>query len=890
VELPAEQELGEHLALLQRYLSDEVAPLVFCEALEALLAHPAVLIAAEVRTWVAAQYRGTAPLPVSDYLFHVARKLHVVGELGLIPADVMRAWLQQLEPVLLEQCPDADRDSLAEDFAHLDDSSTALANPVQLVHRAGSGEAVRASAVRAEAPRIALTRAETAVRAPAPMAAPAVQAGAALPEKVVHGLRRLNLLLDRLESEAPLAAVAGGAADGGGSPAPSAEREALLARVLAAAAASAAEPQELESSLDRLRRHGVNTGTRSVLRLLGQSLPDWTPPATAAAPAAPPHEAVTAMRQVVALGRDRADTSRRFSELVQAACEEFNGGSLGRTVTMLDLADRMAADENVDPVAARAARSSAWNHLDADRLRAFAESADKHHLLRSVLQFFTDLAPAYLLDRLSGEPRRDRRRLLLSLLTVHGAPARVEALSRLQATSTGATWADWYVERNLLHLLRRIPPPADTPLEPELEVLARLSQPGAPVAVIKEAIAVLAQHRHPRAEQTLIARVAELENGLLGVKPLPYEAGELVGILDRVLTLLARAASPAARRCVVDHGLRRAAQLGDTVARLAELGGQDLAGEPELVARLVKTLRDELPARVFGVTVSMRRRSDAASHLIAALSGTRAPAVREVLRDVVARYPDEPLAAEAQRALDRVGDEAAATVPPAPAPAPASPRPPSAAVAANVAAAADTAAAVVRGEPAAPAAAPVSLAGDLGVFGLPTLLQNLADSEVTGTLTLTGADGGTVATLEFARGAVAEAQTGRLRGTTALYALLERERVQRFAFVNAAAAPGTPAPAGAHAVLPLLMEGMRRLDEYQRAAAVAPDDARLAPGEVRPNRIDDEPDLEMMRTVWRRAVGGATPREIEAETALDPYRVRRLFEHWLEEGSLKVVR
>ncbi len=875
MELAPEQELGEHLALLQRYLSDEVAPLVFCEALEALLAHPPALIAAEVRTWVAAQYRGSAPLPVSDYLFHVARKLHVVGELGLVPAEALRSWLRQLEPVLLEQCPEVDRDGLAEDFLHLDDSSTALANPVHIVHRAGSGEAVRAAAVRAETVRGAPTRAETAVRAAAPAAAPAAAAGAALPERVVHGLRRLNLLLDRLESEAPPAA-AGAAADGGGLPAPSAEREALLARILAAAAASAAEPQELESSLDRLRRHGVNTGTRSVLRLLGQALPDWTPPATAAAPAAPPHEAVTAMRQVVALGRDRADTSRRFSELVQAACEEFNGGSLGRAVTMLGLADRMAAEENVDPAAARAARSSAWNHLDAERLRAFAESADRHPLLRPVLQFFSDLAPAYLLDRLSGEPRRDRRRLLLSLLAVHGAPARAEALSRLQATATGATWADWYVERNLLHLLRRIPPPADTPLEPEIEVLARLSQPGAPVAVLKEAVAVLAMHRHPRAEQTLIARAAELESGLLGVRPLPYEAGELLGILDRVLTLLARSASPAARRCVVDHGLRRAPQLGNTVARLAELGGQDLAGEPELVARLVKALRDELPTRVFGVTVSTRRRFDAASHLIAALSGTRAAEVREALREVAARYPDEPLGAEAQRALERLGEAAAA--------APATPRPPAPAAEGGAAAAAAPSAAPA----AAPAGAAASLTGDLGVFGLPTLLQNLADSAVTGTLTLAGADGGAAATLDLVHGALAGAQAGRLRGTTALFALLERPDVQRFSFSNAA--PGAAAPAAAHAVLPLLMEGMRRLDEYQRAAAVAPDDARLAPGEARPSRIDDEPDVEMMRTVWRRAVGGATPREIEAEAEVDPYRVRRLFEHWLEEGSLKVVR
>ena len=828
-----EQEIGEHLALLQRYLSDEVAPLVFSEALDALIALPPALIAAEVRSWVAAQYRGTSPLPVSDYLFHVVRKLHVVGELGLMPADRLRAYLLELEQNLLEQCPVEDRDSLAEDFAHLDDSQTVLAAPVQIVHRAGGAEAVRGAPARADVTRNAPLRNEPPLRHP-PQAA-----GAPLPERVVQGLRRLNLLLDRLESE-PAAAGAAGA----GAPRIAPDQEALLSRIVAAAAVNAAEPQELENSLDRLRQLGINTGTRSMLRLLSQALPDWKPPGAAAKEDAPQHEAVQAMRQVVTLGKDRAETSRRFTDLVHAACEEFNSGSLGRTVTMLDLADRMATAENVDPVAARGARTSAWSFLDPDRLRSFAENAEKHQLLRSVLQFFTDLAPDYLLDQLSGEQRRDRRRLLLSLLTVHGASARAAALARLQSTSTGATWADWYVERNLLHLLRRVPLAADAALDAEIDVLVRLSQPGAPVAVIKEAIAVLAQHRHPRAEQTLIARVAELEDGLLGVRTLPYEPGELLGILERAVAILARSASPAARRCVVDHGLKRSPQLGDTVARLAELGAQDLSGEPELVARLVKALRDELPARVFGLTVSTKKKTTAVSQLIAAVSGTRAPQVREALRDVAARYPDQSLAAEAQRALDRLGAE-------------------------------------VPADKAAPAA---SLTGDLGLFGLPTLLQNLADSQVTGTLTLLGADALTVATLHFAAGSLADAQAGRLQGTTALYALLERHQVDRFVFVNAAPAAGEPVPASA--VLPLLMEGMRRLDEFQRAAAVAPDDARVQPAGTKPSRLAEESDLELMRSVWLRAIAGATPREIETDASVDPFRVRRLFEHWLEEGSL----
>ncbi len=818
----AGQELSEHLALLQRYLSDEVAPLVFVEALSDLVTHPPQVVAAEVRSWVAAQYRGVSPLPVSDYLFHTVRKLHVVGELELLPLDRLNAYLVGLEQVLLDQCPEEDRDSLAVDFLHLEESKTVLAAPVQIVHRAGAAEPAKTQPVRGGPP----TR----------QAASA--AGTPLPERVVQGLRRLDLLLDRLEKDTG-AARAGAAGT-------AAAREALLARFLAAAAVSAGDAGELESSLERVRRLGIDTGTRQVLRLLGQSLPDWKPAPAAGTAAAPQHEAVAAMRQVVALGKDPAETARRYSELVHAAGDEFNSGSLGRAVTMLDLAGRLAVEDKVDPAVVRTVRSGAWSFLDADRLRLFAEAPDKHQLLRSVLDFFSDLSPDRLLDELSSEQRRDRRRLLLSLLTVHGAPARAAALERLQATSTGATWAEWYVERNLLHVLRRIPAAPDAQPDAELDVLVRLSATGAPLAVMKEAIAALGLHRSPRAEQALIARVSELEDALLGVKSLPYEPGELLGVLDRTVAILARSPSTTARRCVVDHALKRKPALGDTLARATELGGQDLSAEPELVGRLVKALRDEYPTRVFGLTVRSRRREATASQLVAALSGTAAPAVRQVLEEIAERFAEEPFAADASRALARLG----AAPPPAPESAPAA-----------------------------------NLTGDLGVFGLPTLLQNLADSRVTGVLSLSGADGAAVATVRFANGFLSEASVGPLTGATALFSLVERQQADRFAFLNAppaAAASGQPA----YDVLPLLMEGMRRFDELQRASALVPDDARLKPTEIKPSRKEDETDLELMRSVWRRAVSGAAPAAIEAEAVVDPYRVRRLFEHWVEEGSL----
>jgi hypothetical protein len=135
-----EQELTEHLALLQRYLSDEVAPLVFAEALSDLVAHPRTVVASEIRSWVAAQYRSASPLPVADYLFHAARKLHVVAELELIPREALHGYLADLQLLLLEQCPEEDRDGLADDLANLEASQTVSVAPIQIVHRATGAE------------------------------------------------------------------------------------------------------------------------------------------------------------------------------------------------------------------------------------------------------------------------------------------------------------------------------------------------------------------------------------------------------------------------------------------------------------------------------------------------------------------------------------------------------------------------------------------------------------------------------------------------------------------------------------------------------------------------------------------------------------------------------
>ena len=181
-----------------------------------------------------------------------------------------------------------------------------------------------------------------------------------------------------------------------------------------------------------------------------------------------------------------------------------------------------------------------------------------------------------------------------------------------------------------------------------------------------------------------------------------------------------------------------------------------------------------------------------------------------------------------------------------------------------------------------------SLSGDLALFGLPNLMQNLADSRVEGILTVLDDTGNAKATVTLADGMMIDAEVGELTGDTAVYQLLERPILGRFIFVNQpvdheAGAGGAPGIA----VMSLLMEGMRRYDEFNRAAAVIPDEAQFAATGKQPTGLPDEHEADFVNGIWVQATQGKTPLQIEHESGVDGYRIFRLFEHWLHEGALE---
>ena len=186
--------------------------------------------------------------------------------------------------------------------------------------------------------------------------------------------------------------------------------------------------------------------------------------------------------------------------------------------------------------------------------------------------------------------------------------------------------------------------------------------------------------------------------------------------------------------------------------------------------------------------------------------------------------------------------------------------------------------------PAAPVAA--GLSGDLELFGLPGLLQTLGQSQFTGVLSIMNTQGKLESVVLIEQGQFRGAQYGGLRAAHAVYQLFEKPFPGTFAFVSrqdlSSACPTSPP----RDVIGVILEGVRRHDEFKRAATLVPDDAVLGLTDTPPSPLSDE-DPQLIRLAWSRLAAGKTPLEVEGAIARDSYHVRRLAAHWVEEGALE---
>lgn len=838
-------ETRQALDDLQRYLSDRLAPLMVSESLSVLMARPADLVASQIQAWTGAQYRGVGigtSISPASYFFHALKKLHLVGEFKLVPQSDLDKFIGEVAEILVEKhCPEDEKRLLQENIALLGQTEMIDSSSVEILHRPSGATPVAPFGSGGGGGGGGVTGGGGSGGG----------GGEALSTEEARGLRRFSLLMERLV-QVPHVPLAPGA----NIPENQAD---LLSQILTTAVIGSHTQSELEQYFARLRETGMEPRTDQVFRVLARGLPGWgimmpsshagsaPSPGTVIPGATPSDGPIEAMHRLITLTEDPEEGAKRFSEMVQAAIEQFNEGSLAPAVAMFDLADRILTEKKIKESVAKSILQRAHQVLDPVRLGKLAEKPEKHPLLRRVLSFFPAMTPRGLLDDLAHEPKRDRRKLVLALLEAHGPAGRAAAYEDLKASVDGKrTDIDSFHQRNLVYMLRRVPRAPGDSIDEEINVVLRLCGSNTPPIVRKEAIATLGQIKHERAEHALIGLMHEFEERLVHPSTSNLDKQELVPLLDRTVYALSRFGTQGAWRAVIEHGLRGSGALGDPMARLANLAGLDLSEDKESVTRLTKALRDQLPVRVLGFLVS--KRDDRVSSLIKALSTTPAAAVRVVLEEVVKRFQDQDFAKLAEKTLQGFG-------------------------------------AILR-----PPEGPVTtLSGDLELFGLPNLLQTLAESHVTGALSLMDAEGEMIGVLHLEEGMFRNCHVGVLRGDEAVYQLFEKPVPGTFALRSrrdgSQESEQTEPPRD---VLSVVLEACRRYDEFRKARVLVPDEAALKPTGAKPTRTVEESDIGFLRALWSRIISGATPEDCERSLAADSYRIRSLLAHWIETGALAV--
>jgi hypothetical protein len=815
---------------LQRYLSDEIAPMMAVEYFEALVPHPPAITAKIIAQWVQSQHHGpTADVTTADLIYHALKKLSVLSELELVRRATMMRAIHEVSRLLLSVCPPEARDELKLRLSHLGETASVLSTRAEFLHReaglhkggAGAGSGGGAGGSGGAAPAGGAT-------------VPVVGQAPPDPKAVGRGARALSLLLEGLSKlrgvEIPDDKDKAKPKDG-----PEAQ---MLAQVLATAALESRTNADLARHLEQVKKDGVATPMAQVFRALGWSLPGWgTIGAEGQTIDAKTGRQLKAMDKIVALAPDAQERAKRWGEMIYAAIEQLNEGRLAQTVSILEVAKRLIAERKPDADIVGQVLAQAETAISEDLLRRLADVPAKHGLLRKVLDFFPSLRPESILTNLDGEIRREKRKLLLTLLECHGSSCRDAVLTRLATTMRGEI-ADpqGFYRRNLAFLLRRIPRTGHERIEEEIALLAGMIEPDEPPISAKEAVGALGQLRQRPAEAALVERLQGLTADMIargGVK----EGWEMA---DRLCAALARHGSPRAIRAIATHAYNQAPALGDALSRFESLSRIDLTADPEQLAAILSTMRELAPAKVLGF-VAKRGHHELAC-LMQAVAGTPTPDVRAILESIAERFKKHALGEQAVSILAKLEPSARKT--------------------------AD------------------ALTGDLDLFGLPNLLQTFSSSGSSGELVLFDAHQARQGSIVLVGGKVGRCEAGRLTGAEAVYAFMEKPFPGTFAF-RATSDAGAKVPQDALDPMALILEGARRHDEYQQAKAFAADGVRFEPSGSPAVRHEEEDDGELASGVWERAAAGLPANDCELEMKTDPFRIRRLYAFWVESRALR---
>ena len=662
----------------------------------------------------------------------------------------------------------------------------------------------------------------------------------AVTDAVTRTARRLSMVVERLTRTLP---AAGRPVDPQAPPQAPPQLQST-AQLLSMAAASSTSEDELKAYIATLAAHTGGADPDKLFHVLAADVPDWdiALPESASQPAS-----IEAMHKIITLTPSTLESARRLRELMTEAVQQFNNGALAASVAMLELAARVVVEKKLDASTVERIRADAIDTISSERLKKYAENKSKHVLLRKALGFFPTLTKESLFEQLRGEQRPERRRTLLSLLEAYGSEARTRALAELEnELNRDAGEIDTYYLRNVIYLLHRIARDSEESVEKELALLTRATARGQNIYVIKEAVLPAGQLKGEAPVKLLITRLAEFEAMLVRKDGSLYPVEEMQKILDRIVTALGRIATPAALLNIARHGMKPNPLLGDTRARLAVLSQHDLSFDEQTVDILIKAIRDDLPAKILGRIITTRTAPPL--RIIEALSSTRSEKVETLFAELVEKYGEHEIGRAAAAALYNLGSAGKQS-------------------AKNNAVAA-------------------TLTGDLDFFGLPSLMQSLAEQQATGIVTLSARQSGqTAGKLLFLQGKFADAQNAHLRGIDAIYQLLERPVTGTFAFVPQPVPAAKPKNEPVD-VMGLLFEGIRRHDELKQLTLFVPDDLTLkAAGKPTPDPEENDPTV--IREIWVKATGGTRVADWERQVAADAYRIRRLVARWIEEGALQ---
>ncbi|MEM1245078.1 MAG: DUF4388 domain-containing protein [Acidobacteriota bacterium] len=865
-------EAAGNASELEGYLNDTLAPLQVADSVIAFLEHEPEGASRAILRWADQQLNANLhSIPISEFLYHALRKIHLFQDLGLADADRVRVLLRTATRQVRTFCPSDELADFDANLARLDEESR-MTKAVEFLHRAGtepdeeSLEDRDDSEEASEPPKLALRRegdagpvdaaasdadeavAQADAHSPEPPPRPerARDLNAVRNEQVALGLRRFSMLVETLEQATERLEDS--------------DEKPLVTHLLSSAAVGAKNYDEFREYLDRLKSLGLqDLHLEQLVRSVAETLPDWYLEGDGSAQ---PHTAASvAIERIVDLSEDEAAKTSRLHEIVTTAVEHFNQRRLGSALTLFELVEGLLKSGEFSPEVQRRILETGRPSLQMAPFRERVGDPELHPQLRRVLGFYPDLRVEGLVRRLLNEQNRRTRHLIMDLLRIHGSEAR-DAVTELLISSTslsGREWP-WFFVRNLIRLLREIPVVGVAVSDFELDTVVGYADPKHATQVVREAVTYLGSVPHPRAAAALSGLFHSYREASVGLRE--GAGSDMAKIQSLALTSMLRVDNPQVRAAALNAILFDSRRREENVQLVTVLGTVDLSADRGTLDLLLRSIRLRLPREGLTGTVHalrmqlpktgwmgrMRRpgslREAALRSLIQSLAGTPTAEVTGLLSEIEELAPSEQLALAARKTRIQLEEKSFETV----------------------------------------GGSEATLSGDLEVFGLPNLLQSLNYSETSGMLFIEAEERDAAVRLQHGR--FVDAKVGDVRGVEALYLLLERPLPSRFRFV---ANDGQQPVKNPQELKAVLFEAMRRRDEFERLRLLVPDEALLSvSGDQKALSLPvEQQDADFAKRLWDLLrESPKTSLELESYDLGDPYSVRRLLAFWIESERL----